>query len=146
MFVASIITVIIIDQLTKHYIQFSMLPGMSIPVIPDIFSITYVQNAGAAFGILEHQRLLFIIITLIILIVCGYFYKKIQKLPKHLRFSIALLLGGAIGNLLDRIRLGIVVDFFDFHIWPVFNIADIAIVCGVILIIYYIFTKGLPED
>lgn len=146
MFVASIIAVIIIDQLTKHYIQLSMLPGISFPVIPDIFSITYVQNAGAAFGILEHQRPLFIAITLIILFVCVYFYKKIQKLPRQLRFSIALLLGGAIGNLIDRIRLGIVVDFFDFHVWPVFNIADMAIVCGVILIIYYIFTEGLPED
>ena len=146
MFVASIVAVIIIDQLTKHFIQLFMLPGMSFSVIPDIFSITYVQNAGAAFGILEHQRLLFIFITLIILFVCGYFYKKIQKLPRYLRFSIALLLGGAIGNLIDRIQLGIVVDFFDFHVWPVFNIADIAIVCGVILIIYYIFTEGLPED
>ncbi|WP_196594145.1 signal peptidase II [Pectinatus sottacetonis] len=146
MFIAFIAAIIIIDQLVKYYIRLTMLPGMSFPVIPDIFSITYIQNPGAAFGILENQRLFFIIVTLIILVCSAYFYPKIKKMPFFLRFAFSLLLGGAIGNLIDRIRLGIVVDFFDFHIWPVFNIADMAIVCGVCMIIYYIFTKGLPED
>lgn len=145
MFIACIAAIIIVDQLVKHFIQAAMLPGMSFSVIPNIFSITYVQNAGAAFGILENQRPFFIIITLVVLI-CGiYLYPKINRQPLCLRLGSALLFGGAVGNLIDRIRLGIVVDFFDFHIWPVFNIADIAIVCGVAIIIYYIFTKGLPE-
>ncbi len=145
MFIACIAAIIIVDQLVKHFIQAAMLPGMSFSVIPNIFSITYVQNAGAAFGILENQRLFFIIMTLVILI-CGiYLYPKINRQAPCLRLGSALLFGGAVGNLIDRIRLGIVVDFFDFHIWPVFNIADIAIVCGVAIIIYYIFTKGLPE-
>lgn len=145
MFIAFIAAVIIIDQSVKHYIQATMLPGMSLSVIPNIFSITYVQNAGAAFGILENQRPFFITATLLI-VACGiYFYPKISRQPFSLRLGSALLLGGAVGNLIDRIRLGIVVDFFDFHFWPVFNIADIAIVCGVAIIIYYIFTKGLPE-
>lgn len=145
MFIACIAAIIIVDQLVKHFIQAAMLPGMSFSVIPNIFSITYVQNAGAAFGILENQRPFFIIITLVVLI-CGiYLYPKINRQPHCLRLGSALLFGGAVGNLIDRIRLGIVVDFFDFHIWPVFNIADIAIVCGVAIIIYYIFTKGLPE-
>ncbi|WP_182188184.1 signal peptidase II [Pectinatus frisingensis] len=145
MFIACIAAIIIVDQLVKFYVQATMLPGMSFPVIKNIFSITYIQNAGAAFGILEHQRFFFIVATLFILFGSVYFYPYLKKQPSSIRLGCALLLGGAVGNLIDRIRLGIVVDFFDFHIWPIFNIADIAIVSGVIIIMYYILTKGLPE-
>ncbi|TCS78737.1 signal peptidase II [Pectinatus cerevisiiphilus] len=145
MFIACIIAVIIVDQVIKYYIRSTMLPGMSFPVIPNIFSITYIQNAGAAFGILEDQRLFFIIATILVL-VCGiYFYPVIRRQALLLRLGTALLLGGAAGNLIDRIRFGIVIDYCDFHIWPIFNIADTAIVFGVIIIIYYIYTRGLPE-
>ncbi|MDQ0203011.1 signal peptidase II [Pectinatus haikarae] len=145
MFIICIMVIVFIDQTVKHYIQSSMLPGMSFPVVQDIFSITYIQNAGAAFGILEDQRLFFIIVTMLVLICGAYFYPVLKKQCCMLRFGMALLLGGAAGNLIDRIRLGIVVDYFDFHIWPIFNIADIAIVSGVVIIIYHIFTKGLTE-
>ena len=102
-----IFAVVMIDQFSKYYIQSHMTLGMSLPVIPNIFHITYILNPGAAFGILEHQTIVFIIIAL-----------------------------GIIGNVIDRIKTGYVIDFFDFRIWPVFNVADIAIVCGVALIIY----------
>ncbi len=146
MFLICIIAIVIIDQLTKLYIQTTMTPGESIPIIPDVFHITYVQNPGAAFGILEHHRVLFVCITLFILTVFVYSYSHIKLWPFKLRLGVAVLIGGAIGNLIDRIKDGYVVDFFDFRFWPVFNIADIAIVSGVFIIIYYLLIKGTTEN
>lgn len=141
-----ILIVVISDQLSKYYISHVLLPQMSVPVIPQIFHITYILNAGAAFGILENKRLLFIIIALFILAGVGYFYRKIPQQYRLFRLGIGLMAGGAIGNLIDRIATGYVIDFFDFRIWPVFNIADMAIVCGVIMMIYTIlFMKKEAE-
>jgi len=110
--------------------------GMSIPVIPQVFHITYILNAGAAFGILENQQWFFILIGLAVLGAAAWFYSCLQRENACIRYGVSLLLGGAAGNLIDRIFRGSVVDFFDFRIWPVFNIADIAIVVGVGCIIY----------
>ena len=118
-----------------------MLPGMSIPVIRDIFHITFVLNPGAAFGILANQRFFFIAIGVAILVAAMYFYPRLRRQDVWIRYGTALLLGGAAGNLIDRIRYGLVIDFFDFRIWPVFNIADIAIVVGVGCIIYAILFR-----
>ena len=115
------ICIVVLDQVVKFLVAHEMFPGMSIPVIQDVFHITFVLNPGAAFGILAHQRSFFIVGT-------------------------ALLLGGALGNLIDRVRFGHVIDFFDFRIWPVFNIADIAIVVGVAAIIYAILFKMHPAE
>ncbi len=109
---------------------------MSIPVIPQVFHITYILNAGAAFGILENQQWFFILIGLAVLGAAAWFYSCLQRENACIRYGVSLLLGGAAGNLIDRIFRGSVVDFFDFRIWPVFNIADIAIVVGVGCIIY----------
>jgi signal peptidase II len=132
---------IVLDQVTKFYIQGSMFMGMSQPVIPGIFHITYILNPGAAFGILENQRLFFIFVAVAILVVAAYFYSRLLKEPLLLRYGAGLLLGGAVGNLIDRIRIGAVVDFFDFRVWPIFNFADIAIVIGVGLVIYSVFLQ-----
>lgn len=141
-----IFIVVALDQLSKYYISHVMLPHMSVPVIPQIFHITYILNSGAAFGILENKRLLFILIALFILAGVGYFYRKIPPHYRLFRLGIGLMAGGAIGNLIDRIATGYVIDFFDFRIWPVFNIADMAIVCGVIMMIYTIlFMKKEAE-
>jgi len=116
-----------------------MLLHESIPIINNIFHITYAQNFGASFSILQNQRYFFIAIgsvTIAILIcVIIRYYKRFDKV---LLLSLSLITGGAIGNLIDRIRLGYVVDFLDFRIWPVFNIADSSIVCGSFLLILYI--------
>lgn len=138
--------VLILDQWTKYYIKTTMLPGMSIPVVDNIFHITYVLNPGAAFGILEHQTAFFVIIAMIMLIAALYFYRYIAEQHQLMRFGIALMAGGAVGNVIDRIKTGYVVDFFDFRIWPVFNIADIAIVTGVSFIIFYLLYFSRKEE
>jgi len=130
------LTIIIVDQWTKYYIEDTMTLGMSIPIVPNIFHITYILNPGAAFGILEHQTELLIFIALIMIAALIYFYNRIPRTLKLLHFGLGLLAGGSLGNVIDRVRTGYVVDFFDFRIWPVFNIADIAIVCGVSAIIW----------
>ncbi|AIF51952.1 signal peptidase II [Pelosinus sp. UFO1] len=131
-----VLIVVLIDQFSKNYILVHMLPGMSIPVIQDIFHITYVLNPGAAFGLFEHQTLFFLFVAVSLVGAAIYFYPRIPKQYGLLRFGTGLLVGGAIGNVIDRIKTGYVVDFFDFRIWPVFNIADTAIVCGVGCIIF----------
>ncbi len=133
-----VVFIVIVDQLSKYYISHWLTPNISIAVVPHFFHITFILNAGAAFGILENQRLLFILIAVFILSGVGYFYRKIPLSDRLFRFGLGLMAGGAVGNLIDRIATGYVIDFFDFRIWPIFNIADIAIVCGVIMMIYTI--------
>jgi lipoprotein signal peptidase len=140
-----LIFIIGIDQLSKFYIQSVLALGKSVPVLPDIFHITYILNPGAAFGILEHQRLLFIVVATALLLGVLCFQNRLKKETLRMRLGVALLSGGAIGNLVDRIRLGAVVDFFDFRIWPIFNVADIAIVLGVGLIVWAAFLTTKEE-
>ena len=130
--------IVVVDQFSKFYIQTHMALGMSIPVMQDIFHITYILNAGAAFGLLENQTAFFVMIAVCMVVATIYFYPKIPKRYSLLRFGIGLMVGGAMGNVIDRIKTGYVVDFFDFRIWPIFNIADVGIVCGVGCIIFTI--------
>lgn len=130
--------IVVIDQLSKFYIQTHMVLGMSIPVIQNVFHITYILNAGAAFGLFENQTAFFVIIAVCMVVAAIYFYPRIPKQYRLLRFGTGLIVGGAMGNVIDRIKTGYVVDFFDFRIWPIFNIADVGIVCGVSCIIYTI--------
>jgi len=130
--------IVFIDQVSKFYIQTHMVLGISIPIIQDIFHITYILNAGAAFGLFENQTAFFVIIAICMVIAAIYFYPRIPKQYSLLRFGTGLIVGGAMGNVVDRIKTGYVVDFFDFRIWPIFNIADIGIVCGVGCIIFTI--------
>ena len=140
------ICIVVLDQVVKFLVTHEMFPGMSIPVIQDIFHITFVLNPGAAFGILAHQRSFFIVMGIVIVILGGLFSPYIRRQCRIFRCGTALLLGGALGNLIDRVRFGHVIDFFDFRIWPVFNIADIAIVVGVAAIIYAILFKMHPAE
>lgn len=130
---------LVLDQLTKLGIRDGMLLHESIPVVPGVFHITYILNRGAAFGILENQRWLFLAIAVVLLAVYGWFRKKI---PNHwpVQAGVGMLLGGALGNALDRYVSGAVTDFFDFRIWPVFNVADIGICVGVALVLWYSWT------
>ena len=140
------ICIVVLDQVVKFLVAHEMVPGMSIPVIQDVFHITFVLNPGAAFGILAHQRSFFIVMGIVIAILGGLFSPYIRRQCRIFRCGTALLLGGALGNLIDRVRFGHVIDFFDFRIWPVFNIADIAIVVGVAAIIYAILFKMHPAE
>lgn len=138
------VLIILVDQYSKYYIQTNMVQGMSIPVVPNIFHITYILNPGAAFGLLEHQTLLLIGVAVLLVLTVIYFYRQIPN-NRLLHYSLGLLVGGAIGNVIDRVQIGYVVDFFDFRIWPIFNVADIAIVSGVAGIMLVIL-NGKKED
>jgi signal peptidase II len=107
-----VVIVMFFDQLSKLYIQTHMVPGMSIPVVKDVFHITYVLNPGAAFGLFEHQTLFFLIVAVALVVGAIYFYPRIPQQYQLLRFGIGLMVGGAIGNVIDRIKTGYVVDFF----------------------------------
>lgn len=131
--------VFLIDQGTKYLIATRLELAEQIPVIKDFFIITSHRNRGAAFGILEGQQWFFILITIIVVAGIVWYLNKARKTRKLLPTALALVLGGAIGNFLDRILNGEVVDFLMFNFgsytFPIFNVADSCIVVGVALII-----------
>ncbi|MBS4023504.1 MAG: signal peptidase II [Dethiobacter sp.] len=130
------LTVLAIDQISKYFVVLLMSPNQSIPLIENIFHLTYVQNYGAAFGILAHRRGLFVIVSLAVVVLILIYHRSLPDGHPYLRTALALQLGGALGNnVFDRLRLGYVIDFFDFQVWPVFNVADMAIVVGIGLLI-----------
>jgi len=130
-----------LDQLSKAVIRRLLAPGQSLPVWPQIFHLSYVQNSGAAFGLLRGQTWILITFTVVVVGAITFYAGHLQP-HGLLGWALSLVLGGAVGNLIDRLRLGYVVDFFDFRIWPVFNVADIAIVVGVGIIIIYFWRSG----
>ena len=134
-------SVLLLDQFVKSIIQQKMQEGLSIPVLPGIFHITYILNPGAAFGLFEEQQWLFILVAVLLVLGVAVLFRQLLQQPPVMRFGAALLVGGALGNLMDRIRLGKVVDFLDFRIWPIFNVADIAICVGVGLILLAMFKE-----
>ena len=130
------------DQAVKHLIRTTMVQGQSIPVIENIFHITYIENPGAAFGILANQRMLFLILTALIVGVMIYLYFSLSNKKSLTAISLGIVVSGAIGNFIDRFIQGTVTDFLDFRIWPIFNIADICICVGLVLICYFVIIKG----
>lgn len=136
-----IVVVMIFDYLTKYYIVETMIEGMSIPVIEGIFHITYILNAGAAFGMMENQRFVFIAVAVAMMAAFAYYFREIKLQGLVFQVGVGLLVGGALGNLIDRVKLGKVIDFLDFRIWPVFNVADIAICVGAGLILWDVLKK-----
>ena len=134
--------IIALDQVSKFFIKANMTPGQSIPG-EGFFRITYSTNEGMVFGLFANQTFL-ITLTAIVGIAAIIIYSRYPIFNQVLvRVALGLMLGGAVGNLIDRIRLGEVIDFIDVGAWPVFNLADSAVVVGVVLIIYYfLFGKG----
>lgn len=142
--------VVVLDQLTKWIIRSNLHLHENVPLF-SFFDITHVRNTGAAFGILrglpEYMRIpLFAIVIVVAIVVILLFLKKIADTDRVLIVSLSLILGGAIGNSIDRFRLGYVTDFLSFHWfgnpnyhWPPFNVADSAITIGVILIVFDAF-------
>ena len=128
--------VIIFDQLTKYYVVSNFYLGESVPVIENVFHWTYILNPGAAFGMFEGSRWFFVVIAIGVLVGIWYMKDEINEGGWIMQYGAALFGGGAIGNLIDRARSGLVIDFFDFRIWPVFNVADIAICVGVAMILW----------
>ena len=146
--------IVIVDQLSKAVVRFSLPLYQPIPVIEGFFSLTHIENPGGAFGFLAGhssglQRLFFLGGTLAAIWVLVYLYKKIPVGHLLLASGLALILGGAIGNLIDRIRFGKVTDFLDFFVghlhWPAFNVADSAVTVGGIIFIYHLLFRKIPD-
>jgi signal peptidase II len=142
--------VIVLDQFTKWQVARGMRLHESIPVIPDIFHLTYIRNSGAAFGFLAGSqagfRMVFFGLTSVLaLVLLGTIYARLSGVDWIGQISVALVFGGALGNLIDRVRLGEVIDFLDFSIfgyhWPAFNVADTAITIGVALLLWHFFLQ-----
>lgn len=147
-FILGLIILVALDQITKWLVVVKLKPIHDIPIIEGIFHLTYVENRGAAFGIFQGKHLFFIVITLIVITGVTVYYYKLPKEKKYywMRFSLILLVSGAIGNLIDRIRLNYVIDFLYFKLidFPVFNIADICVVIGVSIL--SIFILLVPDE
>ncbi len=143
-YIVIILAILGLDQLTKWLVATNLAVGQSIPII-GIFKITYIQNTGAAFSILTGGTVILIILTLIFLVAAIYYWRKPFMEPYRLVASI--IIGGTLGNFVDRLCRGYVVDFFNFTYFPVFNIADIALCCGVgLLILQILLSKDGKED
>ena len=125
--------IIVFDQLTKYIAVQSLSINQPVSVIKGIFSLTLVHNRGAAFGILKNQVPLFIV-TSAVAVLLIYSELKNNKHRKAYSIALSLILAGALGNLIDRVFFGYVIDFLDFHFWPVFNVADSAITVGAVLL------------
>ena len=142
-----VIIAVVLDQITKYLARLYLKPIGSVQLIPKVFHFTYVENRGAAFGILQNQRWFFISITMIVMLVIVYYMYTHSNGSLLLTIALSMILGGAIGNFIDRVRLGYVVDMFHFTLidYPVFNVADSFVVIGTILLAYYILFKTGPK-
>jgi len=127
--------VLFLDQLTKHIALSNLTLNESKEVIKGIFHFTLIRNTGAAFGIFKNQTSFFIAVSILAILAIIFILKRGQKTLSLTNVALALILGGSFGNLIDRLRFGCVIDFLDFRIWPVFNIADSAITMGAFLLI-----------
>ena len=148
-------TVVILDQATKALLVRSLELHDYYPIIDGFLSLSHVYNRGAAFGVLSssnlpHQPLILAGLSLAALTAIAYYFLRLPAAARLPRLALALVLGGAIGNLIDRLRLGHVVDFIHVywreHVWPDFNVADSAITVGVVLLIIDILLEGRAES
>ena len=137
-----IVFFLLLDQFVKYLVRTNMELGQSFPIIFGIFHLTYIENPGAAFGILANRRLLFLLLTIIIVGVMFYLYFQLRQKKSLTAFSLGLVISGALGNFIGRFFRGTVTDLFDLRIWPIFNIADICICVGLALLCYLLLFKG----
>lgn len=147
-----ILILIAFDQIVKFLCLQKLKPIKSVTIIPNFFNLTYVENRGAAFGILEGARWIFILIALIAVVFCALYYKKVPKNKFELlcKTGLILIISGALGNVIDRFFRGFVVDMFHFIFWgkdfAVFNVADVLVCLGTFLIaIFIIFSDNKKE-
>jgi len=130
------------DQLTKFLVVTTFVPGQRIVLGHPFFHLTYVQNTGAAFGLFKGQQTLFILMSVVVIgfLVREFFIRSVMT--TRVFWGCVLILGGAAGNLIDRLRLGYVIDFIGVGIWPMFNVADSAITVGIGLLLWHSVRRG----
>lgn len=140
---------LIIDQLSKYLTVIYLKTIESYPLINNVFHLTYAENTGAAFSMFSGKQPLLIILTLIIIVaLLFYLIRNLKTDQVFLKFSLSLIIGGALGNLIDRIRLNYVVDMLDFTLinYPVFNMADVFVVSGAVIFAYTILTSSTDNS
>ena len=151
---AVIVTVVVLDYVTKMWAMNNLTLGYPVPVLGDFFRLTYTHNPGAAFGINigTHSRMFFLVLSLVALVVLGVIYRATPGTDRLRLLAISLVCAGAVGNIIDRLRFEAgVVDFLDVgigsHRWPIFNVADMAVSIGAILLLvsFYFEDKGADE-
>jgi len=136
--------VLALDQLTKRWVSSSLPEGgwwSPLPGVGRIFRITHTTNSGAAFGIFPNQGNFFVLVAMVVVLAIVLYHRHLPARGWWIRLSLGLQLGGAIGNLLDRLHYGYVVDFIDIGFWPIFNLADAAIVIGVSILAYCLWRE-----
>jgi signal peptidase II len=146
--------VVVLDQLTKWLVLDNMPLHRSIAVIPGFFNLTNIHNPGGAFGFMATgspglRNLLFLGVATVALVLIVYFYRSTPRNYPFLAAALSLIFGGAVGNIIDRLRFGVVVDFLDFYVgayhWPAFNVADSAITVGITIFIGHVVLGKMPE-
>jgi signal peptidase II len=149
-FAAVAVTILIIDQVAKSFVRALFIEGESIHLVPSVLNLTYVRNVGAAFGLFPGRQPLFIATSCFVLFVIAAYWRRAHPREWPVVVALAMVSAGALGNLLDRLLLGQVTDFFEFAFaeFPVFNVADMAIICGVgLLAVWLLFPpQGEPAS
>lgn len=141
-----VIVSLVLDQLTKQLIVSKLNLHQSVPVIGTFFKITYTRNTGGAFSILKNHPGFLTWLSVILCVISLLFIIKIIRSGLFYQMGIGLVIGGTLGNLVDRLRFGYVIDFIDFSFWATFNVADIAITLGSFLLIYTVFKDESGKD
>ena len=135
------VVVFVVDQLSKYWVSTELAIGqawMPLALLENVVVIRHVRNSGAAFGMFPAAGNLFLLVAvLVVLGIIRYYYSRAHTAALWVRISLGLMLGGALGNMIDRFRFGFVVDFIDLGWWPVFNVADSSIVVGVTMLAVY---------
>lgn len=123
--------IVVCDQVTKQLVLSALPVGESHRILGPILSLTHTRNAGGAFSLLQARAPVFVIVGVVAVVAMVAAFHRLRGAELPIATALALALGGAIGNLIDRIRFGYVIDFFDIHVWPIFNIADSAITIAI---------------
>jgi len=135
------ILTLVIDRISKWVVMTNLRLGESwnpVAALEPYVSLTYVTNTGAAFGLFPNYGVLFMVIAIVVVVTIIFYYRHLPGDQWLVQTSLGLQLGGALGNLMDRLLYGHVIDFIDFKVWPVFNLADSAIVVGAVILAYHL--------
>jgi signal peptidase II len=145
LFGVTALATVLFDRATKALVRESMLPSQSVAVLGEWLQLTRVENAGAAFGLLQGRQVFLALVGAAVIVAVGVYLWRARPREPWVLLSLGLVAGGSIGNLVDRVTTGVVVDFVEVPLWPVFNVADSAVVVGTaILVLHVLFYRPSP--
>ncbi|MDQ7793982.1 MAG: signal peptidase II [bacterium] len=142
LFYVAALGVLALDYLSKLWVRASLPLGQSVPLIPGFLHLTHVRNAGAVFGLFPGGLRVFVTVSLLIMVVLMLLRRRLEPRTPLVEVALGLQLGGTWGNFLDRVGSGLVTDFLDFRVWPVFNVADSGLVVGALLLAWWVVRGG----